>query len=303
MPTNRTPARYSLARAYVAAHLEQLLRENLPYIEFGTREVEYGPIDTQESIGTELALITRSALVPFSGLKTERMTYTEPEPLKVSVIAGNTPTVAILSALDSALSIIRETNPSIPTALAVVISTGRGKFHGSFQASQWEDTDGTGQVLGKRHELVMSSESLARGGRDTLVTLIHEAMHAQAHATGVKDTSRQGRFHNDKFRTLAEGAGLTCAKDSGGSVTTTGLQSWAEKLYAPVIAALDEVLTTHRIKVAPKPESAKATVRVQCGCQSPVTLPIKWFSDHGQENMLCALCDSAGEDSHFYPVD
>ena len=303
MPTNRTAARYSLARAYVAAHLEKLDREKLSYIEFGSTVVEFGSVDTGESIGSEVALITRSALVPFLGLKTERMTYTQPEPMRVPVIAGNTPTVAILSALDSALSIIRETNPAIPTALAVVISTGRGKFHGSFQASQWEDTDEAGQVLGKRHELVMSSESLARGGKDTLVTLIHEAMHAQAHATGVKDTSRQGRFHNEKFRTLAEGAGLTCAKDSGGSTVTNGLQTWAERLYAPVIAALDEVLTTHRIKVAPKPESAKATVRVQCGCQTPVTLPIKWYSDHGQENMLCGLCDSAGEDSHFYPVD
>ena len=286
MTTNRTPARYSLSRAYAAALIEQQSR-----------------VDTESSTGTELALIVSTALVPLSGLKTERMTYTEPEPLKVPVIAGNTPTVAILSALDSALSIVRETNPSIPTALAVVISTGRGKFHGSFQASQWEDTDTTGAVLGKRHELVMSSESLARGGKDTLVTLIHEAMHAQAHATGVKDTSRQGRFHNDKFRSLAEGAGLTCSKDSGGSCTTTGLQTWAEKLYAPVIEALDTVLTTHRIKVTAKVAPPKLTVRVQCGCQSPVTLPVKWFSDHGQENMLCALCDSAGEDSHFYPID
>ena len=218
MTTNRTPARYSLARAYVAAHLEKLVREDLSYIEFGHTVEEFG-VDSQSSTGTELALIVSKALVPISALKTERMTYTEPEPLKVPVIAGNTPTVAILSALDSALSIVRETNPDIPTALAVVISTGRGKFHGSFQASQWEDTDESGAVLGKRHELVMSSESLARGGKDTLVTLIHEAMHAQAHATGVKDTSRQGRFHNDKFRTLAEGAGLTCEKDSGGSTT------------------------------------------------------------------------------------
>ena len=295
MTTTRTPARYSLSRAYVAAHLEKLDRENLSYIEFGTRE-EYAP-------GKALAIVTSSALVPISGLKTERLTYTEPEPVKVPVIAGNTPTVAILSALDSALSIVRETNPSIPTALAVVISTGRGKFHGSFQASQWEDTDTTGAVLGKRHELVMSSESLARGGKDTLVTLIHEAMHAQAHATGIKDTSRQGRFHNDKFRSLAEGAGLTCAKDSGGSCTTTGLQSWAEILYAPVIAALDSVLVTHRIKVKAVVTPAKLTVRVACGCGLPVTLPIKWYSDHGADNMLCGLCDSAGEDSHFYPVD
>ena len=331
MPTTRTPARYSLARAYVAAHREQLIRENLSYIEFGSREVEFVPVDAKESIlptvaeawanlcgmpsnapsflhdvmaaayadavareavapvGSEVAIVTSKALVPVSGLKTERMTYTEPEPVKVSVTGGSTPTVAILSALDAALTIVRETNKDIPTALAVVISTGRGKFHGSFQASQWEDTDESGQVLGKRHELVMSSESLARGGKDTLVTLIHEAMHAQAHATGVKDTSRQGRFHNDKFRSLAEGAGLTCTKDSGGSTTTTGLQTWAEKLYAPVIAALDEVLTTHRIKVTDKPVSAKSTVRVQCGCQSPVTLPSSG-SRIMDKTTCCARC-------------
>ena len=284
--TTRTPARYSLARAYAAAVIEQSAR-----------------LDIQVSTGKELAIVTSSALVPISALKTERMTYTEPQAMKVPVIAGSTPTVAILSALDSALTVIRGNHPNIPLALAVVISTGRGKFHGSFQASQWEDTDETGAILGKRHELVMSSESLARGAKATLVTLIHEAMHAQAHATGVKDTSRQGRFHNDKFRTLAESAGLTCAKDSGGSVTTTGLQSWAEELYAPVIAALEEVLTSHRIKATEKPASAKSTVRVACNCGVPVTLPIKWYVEFGQENMLCALCEGMGDDNHFYPVD
>jgi hypothetical protein len=33
---------------------------------------------------------------------------------------------------------------------------------------------------------------------------VHEAAHGLANTRGVKDTSRQGRYHNKRFRALAE---------------------------------------------------------------------------------------------------
>jgi hypothetical protein len=38
---------------------------------------------------------------------------------------------------------------------------------------------------------------------------LHEAAHALAHARGIKDTSRQGRYHCEAFATLAGELGLT----------------------------------------------------------------------------------------------
>ena len=55
---------------------------------------------------------------------------------------------------------------------------------------------------------MISGEGLRRSPREVLGTLLHEAAHALAHARGIKDTSRQGRYHNKHFKTLAEELGL-----------------------------------------------------------------------------------------------
>ncbi|WP_297495484.1 hypothetical protein [Pseudonocardia sp.] len=41
-----------------------------------------------------------------------------------------------------------------------------------------------------------------------LATLLHEAAHALAHVRGIKDSSRQGRWHNAKFKALSEELGI-----------------------------------------------------------------------------------------------
>lgn len=221
---------------------------------------------------------------------------------ETSTETTHTPTVAILASLDRALAFIRETHPDVPTGIALTIENGRGKAHGHFHASQWEDIDSAGSKLGKRHELTMASDSLNRGAESALTTLIHEAGHALAHNTGVKDTSRQGRYHGDKFRTIAEGMGLTCAKDSKIGTITTGLNTWAKAHYAEVLADLESVLTTYRVPTAAKDKAPKTTIRVQCGCETPVTVPIKWWDDFGADNLICSLCEDANEDRAFHPV-
>jgi hypothetical protein len=45
-------------------------------------------------------------------------------------------------------------------------------------------------------ELFIVGELLAKDGRKILHTLLHEAAHALAEVRGIKDTSRQGRYHN-----------------------------------------------------------------------------------------------------------
>ena len=56
---------------------------------------------------------------------------------------------------------------------------------------------------------MISGEGLRRTARDVLGVLLHEAAHALAAARGIKDTSRQGRYHNTQYKTLAEELGIT----------------------------------------------------------------------------------------------
>lgn len=63
---------------------------------------------------------------------------------------------------------------------------------GHFAAGRWQYADA------RVPELIIGGEGLRRGALDVLAT----------HTRGIKDTSRQGRYHNSRYRTLAPGLGL-----------------------------------------------------------------------------------------------
>jgi hypothetical protein len=49
--------------------------------------------------------------------------------------------------------------------------------------------------------------------RDVLAALVHESAHALATARGIQDTSRNGTYHNGRFRDLAAELGLDMLQD------------------------------------------------------------------------------------------
>jgi hypothetical protein len=112
---------------------------------------------------------------------------------------------------------------------------------GHFAAMRWETGDESPMP-----EVFVGGEGLARGPVDVLGTLLHEAAHALAHARGVKDTSRQGRYHNQRYAELARQLGLDVqqAKTIGWSNTTVPDETAVE--YASSIAELAQALTIYR---------------------------------------------------------
>ena len=205
------------------------------------------------------------------------------------VTSNESPTVAILAALDRAYAAIRSANPDVPSAIALTVAPSK-KARGHFQAGSWEDKGG----LGHRHELNIGAERLQDGALATFATLLHECAHALAAATGQKDTSRQGRFHNGVFATIASAMGCVVeADDKIGNRTGDTLQSWAETLYAPAIAELDGALSTFKPRGEDKPKAAKTTIRIACECGEAVTVPIKWYENFGIDSLTCTICENS----------
>lgn len=81
---------------------------------------------------------------------------------------------------------------------------------------------------------------------DVLVTLLHEACHVWAQANGVKDTSRDGRYHNRRFGEIALTIGLAVEKDPVIGHQTPGLTPWARADYADLLGELDRGLVLVR---------------------------------------------------------
>ena len=95
-------------------------------------------------------------------------------------------------------------------------------------------------------EIMISGEGLRRSRRDVLATLLHEAAHALAHACGIKDTSRQGRYHNKHFKNCAEEVGLTVEHDARTGWSACTITSTTELAYARQLQALTEAMTLWR---------------------------------------------------------
>jgi hypothetical protein len=196
---------------------------------------------------------------------------------------GNTPTLAILQAANDALVSIRKSHPELQNVVLVIASGQKrsGAVHGHFAPDTWESKTAS-------HEILLSSESLSRGAEATLGTLLHECAHLLARVRGIKDTSRQGRFHNAKFKALAEELGIEVHQDPtiGWSVTT--LPTATAKVYKLELSALRKALKAYRRgKVEPK--APKKTIRLECGCRG-LTVPLSFIDKGG------ITCDACGMD-------
>src|SRR5215469_6253683 len=134
--------------------------------------------------------------------------------------ANDTPQAAsgILKVLEDIWLEIRRRHPEIPKVVIIIASGTEGR-----QARLGHHAPGRWNVAGEqRAEIMISGEGLRRGAHAVLATMLHEAAHALAAARGIQDTSRQGRYHNRKFKAHAEELGITVEHDdrAGWSITT-----------------------------------------------------------------------------------
>lgn len=79
------------------------------------------------------------------------------------------------------------------------------------------------------HEISMGAEFLSRPFPSVAATLQHEMCHLYAQIYDIKDTSRNGAFHNTKFRDIAEKHGLVIDKDPKNGWTLTDYTPGFEK--------------------------------------------------------------------------
>jgi hypothetical protein len=156
-------------------------------------------------------------------------------------LLANTPSLKLLEAVNDAYQAIRQHDKDVPNAV-IVLGASDQKNWGHFAPESWSK-----DKTGRQHEIMLSGESLARGAEATFATLMHEAAHAKAHATGIKDTSRLGRYHNTRFKSIAEALGLTVSQDSRNGWSYTDASKEAKREYTKEITAIRSALKTYRV--------------------------------------------------------
>jgi len=153
-----------------------------------------------------------------------------------------TVTTPLVQAIENAWSAIQAANDDVPDVVVTLGSgsVARGMKLGHFAANVW--TRGEDDV----HELFVGAEGLQRGASALMATLIHEAAHAAAEARGIKDTSRQGRYHNSQFKAIAEELGIDVAHHDSLGWSTTTLPDTTAANYRTEIMDLDASITAYR---------------------------------------------------------
>ena len=128
----------------------------------------------------------------------------------------------------------------------------RGVRLGHFTAERWQ-----AKQPGALAEIFVGGEGLVRGARRVLATLLHEAAHGLAHKRGIKDTSRQGRYHNQRFKTIAEELGLEVEHHPSLGWSLTTLAASTARRYAPAIGARSSVDRAPSSRTSRSPHPAR----------------------------------------------
>ncbi|MGL5823828.1 MAG: hypothetical protein ACRCYU_03165 [Nocardioides sp.] len=154
----------------------------------------------------------------------------------------------LVAALEVVWSGIRERHPDVPPVLVTLGAGSIGVPAGSlklghFAARRWVAAGEGSEAVA---ELFVGGEGLQRGAESVLATLLHEAAHGIAHVRGIQDTSRQGRYHNGRYRDLGEEVGLTITKTGDIGWSGTALASGTAEEYSAEVVELADALVAYR---------------------------------------------------------
>jgi hypothetical protein len=157
------------------------------------------------------------------------------------------PAVSLLvGTLERTWAAIRARHPEVPKAVLVVAPGGDGRRlkWGHFAAGRWQHAD-------QAHpEVLVGGEGLRRQPRQVLGTLLHEAAHGLADQRRINDTSRGGRYHNRRYKALAEELGLDVAETGAIGWSATSVPDPTAAAYASVLAELTDRLVPFRHREA-----------------------------------------------------
>jgi hypothetical protein len=199
---------------------------------------------------------------------------------------------AVVAALEAAWTAIRVHHADVPQVV-VILGAGsearRGLFKwGHFAAARWH-VAGT-----NRPEVLVSGEGLRRGPHDVLATLLHEAAHGVANTRKLQDTSRQGRWHNRRFATLATELGLQVTQDQKTGWSQTHLTDQLAGRYAGQLTTLSAALLLwrHAELQLGTPTTSRNLLACSCACGRRLRVARSTLE---RAPIICGACDEPFE--------
>ena len=150
---------------------------------------------------------------------------------------------ALVAACEQAWSDIKTHHSELPDAVIVLgtgVQGGRLVKLGHWWQSQWV-ADGKA-----RAEVLLAGEALHLPAEDVMEILLHEAAHGINSARGIKDTSRGGRYHNERYKVTGTEVGLLVERADPYGWAKTSLTPDSVQRYAATIERIGDHLRIAR---------------------------------------------------------
>ena len=164
----------------------------------------------------------------------------EPEAVEITSATAS----ELVAACERAWADIQGHHPELPHAVMVLgtgIERGRLVKLGHWWGGRWV-ADGQ-----SRGEVLLAGEALHLAPSEVFEILLHEAAHGINAARGIKDTSRGGRYHNQRFKAAAEEVLLRVRAMPPYGLARTLLTPEATERYTDTIAGLGHAMRIARL--------------------------------------------------------
>lgn len=103
----------------------------------------------------------------------------------------------------------------LPTPI-ITVQSKPGTYGHCSRGKVWRRKDG------EAYEMNIAAEALSTEIEELLDTMLHEMVHLYCRENDIQEVSRGGKYHNKRFKELAEQVGLACYKTEGYGWNTMG---------------------------------------------------------------------------------
>lgn len=209
----------------------------------------------------------------------------------------------LVLALEHAWLAIRRHQEEVPAAVLILAGHAQGRrlpLHEHWATSSWA-AKGTSEVVIGSGLLVPGCSGVVYEkdpGERMLAALLHEASHGLAFARGVRDSSKDGRYHNARFCAIALQVGLDVGKGTPYGFSHTRLNNSLRAVYRLEIDALRRAAAGYGCPAPRRPSLAKPKRPLYvCACDPARKLRMS-PSTFQAAPVVCGACGCGFREAH-----
>lgn len=202
----------------------------------------------------------------------------------------NTTSSTIITALETAWKKIQTINPDTRDCIITIHITPADKRGYMTRGYFWCDSFISSNDESKADEIYINTAILNEGSRSILRTLLHEAAHSINFKRGIKDVTRQNRYHNGAFKKTAEEVGLITDNDKSLGIVTPDITEETVKKYSSILKLLESALSVYQNSTTTiKPKQPSRSLKAVCKCGRIIRIT---KSVYKQGSIKCGVCKS-----------